>query len=74
MYAGSFRIVGGEDTQFGGHPWMVIYITQFWGTPLDVNICIKKFGEHPWMVIYYAVWGTPLDGNILRSFGDTLGW
>ena len=23
MYASSFRIVGGEDTQFGGHPWMV---------------------------------------------------
>ena len=23
VYAGSFRIVGGEDTQFGGHPWMV---------------------------------------------------
>ena len=23
VYASSFRIVGGEDTQFGGHPWMV---------------------------------------------------
>ena len=21
----SFRIVGGDDTQFGGHPWMVSY-------------------------------------------------
>ena len=26
VYAGSFRIVGGDDTQFGGHPWMVSYI------------------------------------------------
>ena len=26
VYAGSFRIVGGEDTQFGGHPWMVIFL------------------------------------------------
>jgi hypothetical protein len=25
VYASSFRIVGGEDTQFGGHPWMVRY-------------------------------------------------
>ncbi len=25
VYAGSFRIVGGDDTQFGGHPWMVGY-------------------------------------------------
>ena len=23
VHASSFRIVGGEDTQFGGHPWMV---------------------------------------------------
>ena len=23
VYASSFRIVGGDDTQFGGHPWMV---------------------------------------------------
>ena len=25
VHASSFRIVGGEDTQFGGHPWMVTH-------------------------------------------------
>lgn len=27
-YARSFRIVGGEDTQFGGHPWMAAIIKE----------------------------------------------
>ena len=28
IHAGSFRIVGGGDTQFGGHPWQVALIKQ----------------------------------------------
>jgi len=28
VYASSFRIVGGGDTQFGGHPWQVAVIKQ----------------------------------------------
>ena len=28
VYAGSYRIVGGEDTQFGGHPWMAAIIKE----------------------------------------------
>jgi len=28
VYASSFRIVGGEDTQFGGHPWMAAIIKE----------------------------------------------
>ena len=28
IQAGSFRIVGGGDTQFGGHPWQVALIKQ----------------------------------------------
>ncbi|XP_023345140.1 serine proteinase stubble isoform X2 [Eurytemora carolleeae] len=28
VYAGSFRIVGGDDTQFGGHPWMAAIIKE----------------------------------------------
>ena len=28
MYTSSYRIVGGEDTQFGGHPWQVAVIKQ----------------------------------------------
>jgi len=28
VYAGSFRIVGGEDTQFGGHPWMAAIVKE----------------------------------------------
>ena len=28
MYASSYRIVGGEDTQFGGHPWMAAIIKE----------------------------------------------
>jgi len=28
VYASSFRIVGGEDTQFGGHPWMAAIVKE----------------------------------------------
>lgn len=28
VYASAFRIVGGGDTQFGGHPWQVAVIKQ----------------------------------------------
>ena len=28
VYASSYRIVGGEDTQFGGHPWMAAIIKE----------------------------------------------
>ena len=28
IHTGSFRIVGGGDTQFGGHPWQVALIKQ----------------------------------------------
>lgn len=28
VYTSSYRIVGGEDTAFGGHPWMVAVIKQ----------------------------------------------
>jgi len=28
VHASSFRIVGGEDTQFGGHPWMAAIIKE----------------------------------------------
>jgi len=40
VYASSFRIVGGEDTQFGGHPWMV----------RQRGREDTLFGGHPWMV------------------------
>ena len=36
---GSFRIVGGEDTQFGGHPWQVALIKQVW--PLTQFISVS---------------------------------
>ena len=37
VHASSFRIVGGEDTQFGGHPWMVGFFSYIFNGGILTN-------------------------------------
>ena len=70
-YTSTYRIVGGADTQFGGHPWQVAVIKQSF---LSKRIsCGGALISNRWAITAgHCVYNTPLDrlkirlGNCLR--------
>ena len=62
---GSFRIVGGEDTQFGGHPWQVALIKQSF---LSKRIsCGGGLISNRWVITAgHCVYSTPLERMRIR--------
>ena len=65
MRTGSFRIVGGEDTQFGGHPWQVALIKQSF---LSKRIsCGGGLISNRWVITAgHCVYSTPLERMRIR--------
>ena len=65
MYTSSYRIVGGEDTSFGGHPWMVAVIKQGF---LSKRIsCGGALISERWVVTAgHCVYNTDLDRMRIR--------
>ncbi|XP_059092001.1 serine proteinase stubble-like [Tigriopus californicus] len=65
VYTSSFRIVGGEETQFGGHPWQVAVIKQSF---LSKRIsCGGALVSERWVITAgHCVFSTDLDKMRIR--------
>eukprot|EP00095_Tigriopus_kingsejongensis_P003556 snap_masked-scaffold1080_size63862-processed-gene-0.8 protein:Tk03556 transcript:snap_masked-scaffold1080_size63862-processed-gene-0.8-mRNA-1 annotation:"tripsin " len=65
VYTSSFRIVGGDDTQFGGHPWQVAVIKQSF---LSKRIsCGGALVSERWVITAgHCVFSTDLDKMRIR--------
>ena len=64
-YTSTYRIVGGADTQFGGHPWQVAVIKQSF---LSKRIsCGGALISNRWAITAgHCVYNTPLDRLKIR--------
>ncbi len=64
-YTSTYRIVGGEDTQFGGHPWQVAVIKQSF---LSKRIsCGGALVSDRWVITAgHCVYNTPLERLKIR--------